>query len=70
MIFNIIIAILNFVFNIFLILYLNDDKKFENQMSDRNKKFRVLALVIAWINVVSFGIFLLILLYALIMKKK
>jgi len=47
---------LTLTYLIFLILYLYDDKKFENQMSERNQNFRMAAIVITWIYIVLYGL--------------
>lgn len=43
---------LSLAYSIFLLVYLEDNKKFVPQMSDRDRRFRTAALVITWINII------------------
>lgn len=45
-----------FTYNIFMLLYLSDDSKFKDQMSERNKNFRAFAIVITWITLILLGL--------------
>ena len=49
---------LSLVYGIFLLTYLNHNKKFKSQMTSRDKTFRKAAIVITWIEIVATGMWL------------
>lgn len=47
---------LSLAYSVFLLIYLDDNKKFVPQMSERDRKFRTAAIVITWINLILMAI--------------
>lgn len=60
------VTLLGFVYAFFMIMYLNNTKKCEKGMSNRDKTFRKIALVITWINIVLLGLYIIVTVIALV----
>jgi hypothetical protein len=48
-------AALSLVYGIFLLMYLNDNKKYASQMSKRDQNFRKAAVIITWVEIIATG---------------
>jgi hypothetical protein len=62
---SLILYALSVVYLVFMLLFLNDTKKYENKMSKRDSNFRKVAYVITWIELILSSLILLAIIYIL-----
>lgn len=67
---SLVIMGLTFTYGIFLLFYLNNTKKFVSHMTDRDKNFRKVAVIVTWIEVILTGLGILALIFNIVSGMK